>query len=211
MSAMRLDPFYLIVDDADWLPRLLPQGVALVQLRVKDRGDPELRAQIARARDLCVAQGAQLVVNDYWRLAIDLSCDFVHLGQGDLDTADIAAIRAHGIRIGVSTHDHAELDRALALSPDYVALGPIYPTLLKQMAFAPQGLERIGEWKRLIGETPLVAIGGLTPERARAALAAGADSACVVTDILRATEPEARAREWVTATSDWRRSLAMRA
>jgi thiamine-phosphate pyrophosphorylase len=211
MSGMRLDPFYLIVDDADWLPRLLPQGVALAQLRVKDRAEPELRAQIMRARDLCAAHGAQLIVNDYWRLAIDLACDFVHLGQSDLDTADIAAIRAHGIRIGISTHDHAELDRALSLAPDYVALGPIYPTLLKQMAFAPQGLERIGEWKRLIGEIPLVAIGGLTPERARAALAAGADSACVVTDILRAAEPEARAREWVAATSEWRRSLAMRA
>jgi thiamine-phosphate pyrophosphorylase len=196
----RLDPFYLIVDDADWLPRLLPQGVALVQLRVKDRAEAELRAQIARARDLCAAYGAQLVVNDHWRLAIDLSCDFVHLGQGDLDTADIAAIRAHGLRLGVSTHDHAELDRALALAPDYVALGPIYPTLLKKMAFAPQGLERIGEWKRRIGEIPLVAIGGLTPERARAALAAGADCACVVTDVLRAADPEARAREWRAAT-----------
>jgi thiamine-phosphate diphosphorylase len=199
MSA-RLDPFYLVVDHADWLPRLLPQGVTLVQLRVKDGSERELREQIARARDLCAAHGAQLVVNDHWRLAIDLSCDFVHLGQSDLDTADIAAIRAHGLRIGVSTHDHAELERALALAPDYVALGPIYPTLLKQMAFAPQGLEKIGEWKRRSGEIPLVAIGGLTPERARAALAAGADSACVVTDVLRAADPEARAREWVAAT-----------
>jgi len=199
MSA-RLDPFYLVVDHADWLPRLLPQGVTLVQLRVKDGSERELREQIARARDLCAAHGAQLVVNDHWRLAIDLSCDFVHLGQSDLDTADIAAIRAHGLRLGVSTHDHAELERALALAPDYVALGPIYPTLLKQMAFAPQGLEKIGEWKRRSGEIPLVAIGGLTPERARAALAAGADSACVVTDVLRAADPEARAREWVAAT-----------
>ncbi|WP_198022779.1 thiamine phosphate synthase [Methylosinus sp. LW3] len=204
MSAILLDPFYLIVDSADWLPRLLPCGVRLVQLRVKDREEAALREEIARARDLCAAHGAQLVVNDYWRLAIDLSCDFVHLGQGDLDTADIAAIRAHGIRLGVSTHDETELERALALSPDYIALGPIYPTLLKQMAFAPQGLEKIGQWKRRIGEIPLVAIGGLTPERARAALAAGADSACVVTDILRAAEPEARAREWVAATDEKR-------
>jgi thiamine-phosphate pyrophosphorylase len=195
-----LDRFYLIVDDADWLERLLPQGARLVQLRVKDRDEPELRTQIARARDLCAAHGAQLVVNDYWRLAIDLACDFVHLGQSDLDTADVGALRAHGVRIGVSTHDEAELERALALAPDYVALGPIYPTLLKQMAFAPQGLERIGEWKRRIGAIPLVAIGGLTPERARAVLAAGADSACVVTDILRNPDPEARAREWVAAT-----------
>ncbi|ATQ68915.1 MULTISPECIES: thiamine phosphate synthase [Methylosinus] len=197
---MTLDPFYLIVDDASWLERLLPQGVRLVQLRVKDREESELRAQIARARDLCAAHGAQLVVNDHWRLAIDLSCDYVHLGQSDLDAADIDALRAHGVRLGVSTHDDAELERALSLAPDYVALGPIYPTLLKQMAFAPQGLERIGEWKRRIGAVPLVAIGGLTPERARAALAAGADSACVVTDILRAQDPEGRTREWIAAT-----------
>ena len=98
----------------------------------------------------------------------------------------------------------AELERALALAPDYVALGPIYPTLLKQMAFAPQGLEKIGLWRKRIGAIPLVAIGGLTPERARAVLQAGADSACVVTDILRNDDPEARTREWIAATQDWR-------
>ena len=204
MAALKLDPFYLIVDDADWLNRLLPQGVRLVQLRVKDRDEAETRAQIAMARDICARDGAQLVVNDYWRLAIDEGCDFVHLGQRDLDGADIAALRRAGVRIGVSTHDEAELDRALSLVPDYVALGPIYPTLLKQMAFAPQGLARIGAWKAAIGETPLVAIGGLSPERAIAALAAGADSACVVTDVLRSSEPEARTQEWLTATQPWR-------
>ena len=200
----RPDPFYLIVDDASWLTRLLPLGVKLVQLRVKDRGEDEVRTQVARARDLCNAHGAQLVVNDYWRVAVDEKCDFVHLGQGDLDSADIPALRAHDVRFGVSTHDDAELERALALAPDYVALGPIYPTLLKQMAFAPQGLEKIGLWKKRIGATPLVAIGGLTPERAREVLQAGADSACVVTDILRSENPETRTREWIAATQDWR-------
>nr|WP_210327249.1 thiamine phosphate synthase [Methylocystis sp. H4A] len=201
---MRLDPFYLIVDDADWLSRLLPQGVKLVQLRVKDRSEADVRAQIATARKTCARHGAQLVVNDYWRLAMEEGCDFVHLGQGDLDAADIPALRRAGVRIGVSTHDGAELGRALSLEADYVALGPIYPTLLKQMAFAPQGLARLGAWKAQIGAPPLVAIGGLTPQRAIAALAAGADSACVVTDILRNAEPEARAREWLSATQPWR-------
>ncbi|MBG0801563.1 thiamine phosphate synthase [Methylocystis sp. H4A] len=204
MAALRLDPFYLIVDDADWLSRLLPQGVKLVQLRVKDRSEADVRAQIATARKTCARHGAQLVVNDYWRLAMEEGCDFVHLGQGDLDAADIPALRRAGVRIGVSTHDGAELGRALSLEADYVALGPIYPTLLKQMAFAPQGLARLGAWKAQIGAPPLVAIGGLTPQRAIAALAAGADSACVVTDILRNAEPEARAREWLSATQPWR-------
>jgi thiamine-phosphate diphosphorylase len=192
-----LPRFYLIVDDATWLERLLPCGVKLVQLRVKDRAEDELRTQIAAARDLCARHGAQLIVNDYWRLAIDLGCDYVHLGQEDLDAADLPAVRRAGLRLGVSTHDEAELDCALSVSPDYVALGPIYPTVLKQMRFAPQGLERIGVWKRRIGGLPLVAIGGLTPERAPGALAAGADSLAVVTDVLRHPNPEARARQWL--------------
>ncbi|WP_457798854.1 thiamine phosphate synthase [Methylocystis sp. S23] len=206
MPTLSLDPFYLIVDRADWLTRLLPLGVKLVQLRVKDRPESELRDEIARARDLCRAAGAQLVVNDYWKLAIEAGCDFVHLGQDDLDGADIAAIRRHGLRLGVSTHDDAELERALSLSPDYVALGPVWPTLLKEMKFAPQGLEKLARWKKRIGDVPLVAIGGLTPARACLALAAGADGACVVTDILRAADPEARTVEWVTATAPWRES-----
>ena len=196
---MALDRFYLIVDDAAWLERLLPHGVRLAQLRVKDRPEPELRAQIREARDLCAAAGAQLIVNDFWRLALEEGCDYVHLGQGDLDDADLPAIRRGGLRLGISTHDAAELDRALAAGPDYVALGPIWPTLLKEMPWAPQGLERIAEWKRRIGAVPLVAIGGLTPERAALALAAGADSAAVVSDVLRHPDPEGRARAWRAA------------
>ena len=191
-----LDRFYLIVDDAAWLERLMPHGVRLAQLRVKDRPVPELRAQVRRARDLCAAAGAQLIVNDHWRLAIEEGCDYVHLGQGDLDDADLAAIRGAGVRLGVSTHDEAELERALATDPDYVALGPVYPTILKQMPWAPQGLAKLTRWKERIGAVPLVAIGGLTPERARAALTAGADSAAVVTDVLRHPDPAGRTEEW---------------
>ena len=197
---MTFDPFYPIVDRAAWLDRLLPQGVRLVQLRVKDCPEPALREEIRRARDLCRAAGCQLIVNDYWRIAIDEGCDFVHLGQEDLDEADIPAIRRAGFRLGVSTHDRAELDRALALAPDYVALGPVYPTILKKMKWAEQGLDRVAEWKRLVGDMPLVAIGGMTVERAPAVLAAGADIVSVVTDILLHADPEARTRAWVAAT-----------
>lgn len=197
---MTLPRFYPIVPSADWLARLLSLGVRLVQLRVKDRPEPELRAEIARARDLCTAAGATLVVNDHWRLAIDAGCPFVHLGQEDLDTADLPAIRRAGLRLGLSTHDEAELARALDARPDYVALGPVYPTILKAMRFAPQGLDRVGEWKRRIGGLPLVAIGGLTVERAPAVLAAGADTLSVVTDIILNPDPEARTRAWIAAT-----------
>jgi thiamine-phosphate pyrophosphorylase len=198
MSA--LPRFYLIVDDAAWLPRLLPAGVQLVQLRVKDRPVAELRRQIATARDLCARYGARLVINDYWQLAIDLGCSDVHLGQEDLDSADITAIRRAGIRLGLSTHDAAELDRALSFAPDYIALGPVYPTILKQMKWAPQGVQRVSDWKHRVGAMKLVAIGGLTPERAPGVLAAGADSLCVVTDVLLNPEPAARVRTWLAVT-----------
>ncbi len=195
-----LDPFYLIVDSAAWIARLLHCGVKLVQLRVKECSDAEVRREIAEAKALCAAAGAQLVVNDYWQAAIDLGWDYVHLGQGDLDGADLPALRRAGLRLGISTHDEAELARALDCQPDYVALGPIYPTILKQMPFAPQGLPRIGEWKKKIGNRPLVAIGGISLERVAGVLEAGADSAAVVTDITRNADPEARARAWAAAT-----------
>lgn len=195
-----LDPFYMIVDSSDWIARLLPCGVRLVQLRVKDADDNFLRAEILKAKTLCEAAGAQLVVNDYWRHAIDFGCDFIHLGQSDLQSADVPAIRRAGIKFGVSTHDQNELDYALEAGPDYIALGPIYPTILKAMAFAPQGLPRLKEWRRRIGAIPLVGIGGITLERAAGVLEAGADSAAVVTDITRNADPEQRARDWAKAT-----------
>ena len=159
----------------------------------------QVRAEIRESKGLCERAGAQLVVNDYWQLALDEGCGFVHLGQGDLDAADVPALHRAGLRLGISTHDEAELERALSLQPDYVALGPIYPTLLKVMAFPPQGLERIGAWKRRIGATPLIAIGGITLERLPGVLSAGADSAAVVTDILTHPEPERHCRAWVRA------------
>ncbi|MFV0281987.1 MAG: thiamine phosphate synthase [Rhodoblastus sp.] len=197
---MKLDKFYPIVDSADWVRRLVGVGAKLVQLRMKEMSDADVTAEIAAASLACDAGGAQLIVNDYWQAAIEAECDFVHLGQEDLDTADVKAIRKAGIKLGVSTHSHGELDRALTFDPDYVALGPIFPTLLKEMPWDPQGIERIGEWRKLIGARPLVAIGGLTLERALACLAAGADSAAVVSDIVRAADPETRAREWLAAT-----------
>ncbi len=196
----RLDPFYPIVDNAAWVARLVGVGAKLIQLRVKDRDEATVARETREALAVCADAGANLVVNDFWRVAIDEGAPWVHLGQGDLDGADIPAIRRASLGLGVSTHDDAELERALELEPDYVALGPIYPTILKAMAFAPQGLERIGDWKRHLGAVPLVAIGGLNPERAKLCLKAGADVVSVVTDITLNANPEARAREWILAT-----------
>ncbi|CAM5202118.1 Thiamine-phosphate synthase OS=Bosea thiooxidans OX=53254 GN=SAMN05660750_04236 PE=3 SV=1 [Bosea thiooxidans] len=197
---MKLDPFYPIFDSADWLERMLPLGVKLVQLRVKDRPETEVAREIARAKALCAAASCVLVVNDYWKLAIAEGCDFIHLGQEDLDDADLGAIRKAGLKLGISSHDEAELERALAAKPEYVALGPVYPTILKQMRFGPQGLERLGEWKRRIGDLPLVGIGGISLERAPGVFEAGADIVAAVTDITLNADPEGRLKVWVAAT-----------
>jgi len=198
-----LDPFYPIVPDTDWLARLLPQGIRLVQLRIKDKDASVVRAEIKKAAALCAAYRCQLVVNDYWREAIAAGVSFVHLGQEDLARVDLYAIRAANVRIGVSTHSHAELETALAANADYVALGPVYATTLKAMPWPPQGLPRIAEWRAKLN-CPLVAIGGITLERAPMVLASGADSVAVITDIVTSQDPEKRAQNWLTATAPWR-------
>jgi thiamine-phosphate pyrophosphorylase len=196
---MILPRFYPVLPDAAMIARLVPQGVRLVQLRFKGDAD-DVPAQIAASMAVCARHGAQLVVNDHWQVALDQGADFIHLGQEDLDGVDTAAIARAGARLGISTHDRAELDRALALSPAYIALGPIWPTLLKQMPWRPQGLEKLTRWKSRTGEIPLVAIGGLTPARLPDVFAAGADVAAVVTDLVAAPDPEQQTRLWIEAT-----------
>ncbi|MEY8841874.1 thiamine phosphate synthase [Cribrihabitans sp. XS_ASV171] len=197
---MTLDRFYPIFDHPDWLARMLPLGIKLVQLRIKDRAEDEVRAMIAEGQALCRKHGAVLVVNDYWQIAIELGCDWIHLGQEDLDEADLPAIRKAGLKLGVSTHDDDELGRVLAMDPDYVALGPVYPTILKKMKWHQQGLPRVTEWKARVGDTPLVAIGGMSVERAPGVFAAGADIVSAVTDITLNPDPEARVRAWIEVT-----------
>jgi thiamine-phosphate pyrophosphorylase len=195
--AAGLDVFYPIVPDATWVARIVPLGVRTLQLRVKDASSADVRRQIAESLETARRHGCQLIVNDFWREAIDAGADYVHLGQEDLAAADVAAIKAAGLRLGVSTHSEEELEIALAAGPDYVALGPIYETKLKAMKWAPQGLARIGAWKARVGALPLVAIGGITPERADGVVAAGADSVAVITDFMTAQHPEARIETWL--------------
>lgn len=197
---MTLDRFYPIFDNTNWLRRLLPLGIKLVQLRAKDLDEDMLRQEIRTARDLCRDAGATLIVNDHWQIAIEEGCDYIHLGQEDLDEADIDAIRAANLKLGISTHDKAELRRAMTLNPDYIALGPIYPTILKKMKWHEQGLEKLTTWKEIIGDTPLIAIGGMSIERAQGAYDHGADVVSAVTDITLNQDPEQRVRDWIAAT-----------
>lgn len=200
---MSLHPFYPIFDSSQWLERLVPLGIKLVQLRIKDKPQEELRSEIRKAKAICEKHDCQLIVNDYWQLAIEESCDYIHLGQEDLDDADLDKIRDAGLKLGVSTHNHAELERALKLQPDYVAIGPVYPTTLKKMIWEPQGLETVTEWKKLIGDMPLVGIGGISLSRAEGVFAAGADIISAVTDITLNENPENRVREWLKLTAEY--------
>jgi thiamine-phosphate pyrophosphorylase len=200
LATTKLARFYPIVPDVGWLARIVPLGIKLVQLRIKDGTRAHIVDQTRKALTLTRSHGCQLILNDYWDVAIEAGADFIHLGQNDLRQADLPAVKRAGIRFGVSTHDEQELAAALAVNPEYVALGPIYETKLKAMPWAPQGLDRIREWRGKIGTLPLVAIGGLTPERADGVMAAGADSLAVITDFLIAADPEARIRLWLRRT-----------
>lgn len=181
--------FYPIVDRAERVRWLVGRGVKTIQLRVKDLQGDLLRAEIAEALE--AAPGCQLFINDHWALALQFGAAFVHLGQEDLDGADREALQHVGL--GVSTHSEAELERGLGWNPAYVALGPVWPTTLKQMPWGPQGTAKLTTW-RARAQRPLVAIGGVTLERAPEALAAGADAIAIVSDIQRESSAASDAR-----------------
>jgi thiamine-phosphate pyrophosphorylase len=191
------DRFYPIVDCVAWIARLAKLGVGTIQLRAKGLTHENAVALVREAQAAAVGTKAKLVVNDYWRAAIEAGAQHVHLGQEDLADADVAAIRRAGLSLGLSTHDDAELENALRAGPDYLALGPIFPTTLKAMRFAPQGVAKITEWKRRAGRVPLVAIGGIKLEQAAAIYEAGADSIAVVSDVTQNADPEGRVRAWL--------------
>lgn len=191
------DRFYAIVDSVDWVRRLAALGVGTVQLRAKDLNDGEALQLVTDALEAVKGTHTQLVINDYWRAAIVAGAQHLHLGQEDLAEADLGEIRKAGLTLGLSTHDDQELETALAAQPDYVALGPIFPTTLKSMRFAPQGIPKISVWKQRVGNIPLVAIGGIKLEQAEEIFAAGADSIAVVSDVTQNPDPDARVRAWL--------------
>ena len=191
------DRFYPVVDSVAWVARLAKLGVGTIQLRAKNLNDADALAIVKEALAATKGTNTRLVVNDYWRAAIAARAKHLHLGQEDLVDADLKAIHAAGLTLGLSTHDDEELATALRAKPDYVALGPIFPTTLKSMRFAPQGIAKITEWKRRVGNIPLVAIGGIKFEHAAEIFAAGADSIAVVSDVTQNADPDARVRQWL--------------
>lgn len=193
---------YACVDSAEWVRRLLALGVKDIQLRIKDRGMAEIEAEVAAAAEVARAVGGRLWVNDYWALAVKHGAYGLHVGQEDLDAlmqdqrAPLAAVKEAGVRLGISTHSFEELARAVALRPSYISLGPIYPTASKQVRFGPQGPTRIAQWRALVGETPLVVIGGIGLETAPACLEAGADGVCMISALTKAPDLEKAVKDW---------------
>lgn len=195
-----LPAFYPIVDTAQWLERLAAAGVKAAQLRIKNLSGGALEAEVRKGVEVCKKGGVRLFVNDYWELAVKLGAYGVHLGQDDLRAADIGALRRAGLRLGVSTHCYFEAAVAKALNPSYIALGPVFPTRIKSMDFAPQGVETVKLWRALF-EVPLVAIGGITLENADELLSAGADMISVISDIAQNPNPDARLSAWLSVFS----------
>jgi thiamine-phosphate diphosphorylase len=188
--------FYPVVHDAAWVQRLLDWGVRTVQLRCKSAGhtpteiEREVRAAVDAGKQV---PGAQVFINDHWQLALAAGAYGVHLGQEDLDSADLDALRRAGLRLGLSTHTPAELARARAVQPSYLAIGPIYPTTLKVMPYEPVGLEQLKAWAALAAPYPVVAIGGISLERLPGVLAClrgGSDGAAVVSAVTLSTDPK---------------------
>src|SRR5438552_17425030 len=191
------DPFYPVVDSVAWVARLAKLGVGTIQLRAKNLDDAQALQLVSDALEATKGTPTKLVVNDYWRAAIVAGAQHLHLGQEDLAGADLNAIREAKLTLGISTHDDEELATALRADPDYIALGPIFPTTLKSMRFAPQGIPKIAEWKKRVGDIPLVAIGGIKFEQAAEIFAAGASSIAVVSDVTQNADPDARVRQWL--------------
>lgn len=188
--------FYPVVPTAAWVERLLSWGVRTIQLRIKpaDHTPAEIAVEVIAAIEAGKAvPGAQVFINDHWQLAMAADAYGVHLGQEDLDTANIEALRAAGMRLGLSTHTPTELARAKAVQPSYLAIGPIYPTTLKVMPYEPVGLERLAQWAQLAAPYPVVAIGGISLQRlpgVAACLHGKNDGAAVVSAVTLAANPQ---------------------
>lgn len=184
---------YAVLPDAAWVARMARAGVPTVQLRFKSDDTRAIEREVSAAVQAVQGTDALLFINDHWQAAIAAGAYGVHLGQEDLELADLQAIRAAGLRLGLSSHGYAEMLRADRFSPSYLALGAVFPTTLKRMVTAPQGTGRLTAYARLMRNRPLVAIGGIDHSTLPDVLGSGVGSVAVVRALVAAEEPEAMA------------------
>lgn len=185
---------YAVLPDAQWVGRMARASVPTLQLRFKSDDAAAIRQEVRAAVQAVQGTGALLFINDHWQIAIDEGAYGVHLGQEDMGEAPIDQIRTAGLRLGLSTHGYAEMLRADAVSPSYIALGAVFPTTLKRMQTAPQGTARLYAYAKLMRHSPLVAIGGIDEARIPVVMHSGVGSVAVVRAITGASHPEAAAQ-----------------
>ncbi len=188
---------YAVLPDAAWVARMAHAGVPTLQLRFKSDDDKAVQREVEAAIEAVQGSRSLLFINDHWQAAIRAGAYGVHLGQEDIATAQLDAIRDAGLRLGLSSHGYAEMLRVDRLSPSYIAMGAVYPTTLKQMPTAPQGPHRLATYARLMRHHALVAIGGIDAERLPQVLKSGVGSVAVVRALIAAQHPEATAAEWL--------------
>ncbi|MDL2337203.1 MAG: thiamine phosphate synthase [Pseudomonadota bacterium] len=190
---------YAVLPTAAWVGRMASAGVPTVQLRFKSDDEAAVQREVDIAVEAVRGTGALLFINDHWQAAIRAGAYGVHLGQEDIDSADLKAIRSEGLRLGLSSHGYAEMLRVDRLSPSYIAMGAVYATNLKVMPTVPQGPGRLAVYARLMRDHALVAIGGIDERRLPEVLASGVGSVAVVRALTAAGDPEAAAAKWKAA------------
>ena len=193
---------YAVLPNADWVGRMARAGVPTVQLRYKSDDAVAIAQEVRKAVAAVAGTPALLFINDHWREAIAARAYGVHLGQEDLDALtpeELQTLRDSGLRLGVSTHGYAEMVRADAVGPSYIAMGAVFPTTLKKMATAPQGLGRLAAYAKLMKSYPQVAIGGIGQDQFAEVLATGVGSIAVVRALVNADQPEEAAASLMAA------------
>ena len=177
--------------------KLLAAGVRLFQYRNKHASARELLERSRGIADVVCPQGATLFVNDRPDVAYLAGASGVHVGQDDLGVEQVRAVFGKDKLIGVSTHNLEQFSAAQATSADYIAVGPVFETKTKENPDPVVGAELVRR-ARALTDKPIVAIGGITLERASAIIAAGADSVAVISDILLAGDPAGRAAKYLS-------------
>ena len=175
---------------------LAAAGVRLLQFRDKRASPRELLRKSRGLAELLCPQGVTFFVNDRADVANLAGASGVHVGQEDLAVGQARVVIGEAKLVGVSTHNREQFARAAKTTADYIAVGPIFATQTKENPDPVVGLELLRQARRLT-DKPIVAIGGITLERAAEVIAAGADSVSVISDILQAPEPAARAAQYL--------------
>lgn len=191
-----LDAALLTIPETECARQLVDAGVRLLQYRNKTASSRDLLESSKRLSGELMPRGVTFVVNDRVDVAALAGASGVHVGQEDLSVEEARAVVGRGKLVGVSTHNRAQFEQAAATSADYIAVGPIFSTYTKSNPDPVVGIEFIRQVRPLT-DKPIVAIGGITLERATEVVRAGADSVAVISDILRATKPGELARQYV--------------